>query len=330
MSRTSPRFVVARWLLAAVSCLGVVLFTVPGHLGLWRIYPFTQLSSMRMLTALGIGVGALCCLAWAAWRRRGTLVRPSLVTALVSLGCVGLVATLLVRDGALRDEASLDDAPDVTVLSFNARDTTASDVAEAVQESFADAVLLVEAPSEVVEEVAEILGDDTVAHTNADVATSRFDAVGIVVHRRLGAYEPTEGPDLQLGSLVLTGGGHGPETLSVVHPPPPVQRWAPAPRWSSQLARAVQWCEDNGGIVGGDFNAVADHLRRSGLQECESATDALGLSARGTWPVELPSALGAGIDHQLSRPDRWLPTSARILEVGDSDHRAVVVSYRRR
>ena len=329
MSRPEPRFIVARWALAVACCLGVVLFTIPGHLGLWRIYPFTQLSSMRMLTALGILVGGLCCLGWAAWRRRGTLVRPSIVTALVSIGCVGLVASLLLRDGALRDEATADDAPDVTVLSFNARDTDAEDIAEAVRETFADAVLLVEAPAEVVEGVAELLGEDTVAHTNAEVVTSRFDAVGIVVHRRLGAYEPVEGPELQLGSLALTGGGHGPAHLTVVHPPPPVQRWAPAPRWSSQLATAVQWCEDVGGIVGGDFNAVADHLGRSGLDECESATDSLGLSARGTWPVRLPGSLGAGIDHQLSRPDRWLPTRAKIVEIGDSDHRAVVVDYRR-
>ncbi|MGJ9414360.1 endonuclease/exonuclease/phosphatase family protein [Aeromicrobium sp. CF4.19] len=324
------RFAGARWVLAGVSCLGVVLFAVPGHLGLWDVYPFTQLSSMRTLTALGILVGALSCLVWAGVVRRGTWWRPSLATALVSLVCVGIVGTTAVGDGALRSEAMREDAADVTVMSFNAKDTRAVDIARAAEESYADAILLVEAPAEVVQEVADLLRDEATAFTNEDAATSSFDSVGVVVLNRLGRYEQSAGPTLQLGSVVIEGNGNGPTHLAAVHPPPPVQRWAPAAHWGEQLRTVVRWCEDNrDGIVGGDLNAISDHVRRSGLDRCESATDTLGLAGRGTWPVDLPAWLGAGIDHQLSDPTVWDPVAARIVEVGDSDHRAVLVGYRR-
>lgn len=330
VTRPDVRLRPARWLLAAVSCLGVVLFTVPGHLGLWQTYPFTQLSSMRMLTALGILVGGLCCVAWAVATRRGELVRPSTVTAAVSILCATGVVGSLLASGAARSEVARPGEPELTIMSLNASDTSADDVAAAAIDVGADAVLLVESPAEVVEGVAALLGEEATAFTNVERAVSKFTSVGIVVRDGLGRYEPTQGPELQLGSVALTGEGPGPAHLAVVHPPPPVSRWAPAQRWSSQLRVAATWCEEQeDAIVGGDFNAVADHLRRAGLDRCESATDVLGLSARGTWPVDFPAWLGAGIDHVLSDPAEWEALSARVLEVGVTDHRAVVVQYRR-
>ncbi|WP_375002592.1 endonuclease/exonuclease/phosphatase family protein [Aeromicrobium sp. CTD01-1L150] len=330
MSRNDVRFARSRWALAAISCLGVVLFTIPGHLGLWQLYPFTQLSSMRMLTALGIAAGAICCLLWAVRARRGSLLRPSLVTALVCLVCVAVVGTSLVRDGALRSSQG-DDAGmhDLVVMSFNASETSADDIADAIRAQDADVTMLVEAPAAIVTEVSEQV-EGTTAFTNEDFASNRFESVGIVVQNRLGTYEQVDGPDLQLGSVAIEGGGHGPAHLTAVHPPPPVQRWAPAAHWRNQVRTSVEWCEDHEeAIVAGDFNAIADHLNRSGLDRCRSATDDLGLSAHGTWPVKLPGWLGAGIDHQLSDPLTWTPLTAKIITLGDSDHRAVVVTYRR-
>lgn len=319
----------SRWLLAAFSCAGVLLFLVPGHLGLWAHYPFTQLSSMRMLTTLGLVVGALGCLAWAALRPRGTWWRPSLVTAAVTLVVSALVLASLVREGAFAESRSPTDATDLVVLSFNAQGATAEEILEASREADPDVIMLVEAPDDLVRAVADGF-DGASAFTNADQATSSVDAVGIVTRARIGTYEQVEGPSLQLGSVAIEGGGHGPSHLAAVHPLPPRQRYAPAPVWREEVSRSVQWCEDRSdAIVGGDFNAVADHLRRLGLERCASATDALGLSARGTWPTALPAPLGADIDHQLSDPESWLPTRAEILTIGGSDHRAVLVSWLR-
>lgn len=320
---------VLRWLLAAVSCAGVLLFLVPGHLGLWAYYPFTQLSSMRMLTTLGLVLGALGALTWAALRPRGAWFRPSVVTASVALVVSALVMTSLVRDGAFTPSRSPTDATDLVVLSFNAHGATAEEILDASREADPDVIMLVEAPDELVRAVAEGY-DGASAFTNAEEATSVFDAVGIVTRARIGTYERVEGPRLELGSVAIEGGGHGPSHLAAVHPLPPRQRYAPAPTWREEVSRSVQWCEDRSdAIVGGDFNAVADHLRRLGLERCASATDALDLSARGTWPTVLPAALGADIDHQLADPQSWLPTRAEILTIGGSDHRAVLVSWLR-
>lgn len=318
-----------RWVLAAVCCTGVLLFLLPGHLGLWAHYPFTQLSSMRMLTTVGLVCGALGCIAWALLRPRGTWWRPSLVTASVTLVVSALVVTSLVRDGAFAESRSPIDATDLVVLSFNAHGATAEEILEASREADPDVIMLVEAPDELVRAVAEGF-DGASAFTNAEEATSVFDAVGIVTRARIGAYEQVDGPSLRLGSVAIEGGGHGPAHLAAVHPLPPRQRYASAPVWRDEVSRSVRWCEDRSdAIVGGDFNAVADHLRRLGLERCASATDALDLSARGTWPTVLPAPLGADIDHQLSDPESWLPTRAEILDIDGSDHRAVLVSWLR-
>ncbi len=318
-----------RWLLAALSCAGVLLFLVPGHLGLWAHYPFTQLSAMRMLTTLGLLGGALGALTWAVLRPRGTWWRPSLVTASVTLVVSALVLTFLVRDGALAGSRTPTDATDLVVLSFNAHGATAQEILEVGRDVDPDVIMLVEAPDELVRAVADGF-DGASAFTNAEEATSVYDAVGIVTRARIGTYEQVQGPRLQLGSVAIEGGGHGPSHLTAVHPLPPRQRYAPAQRWREEVSRAVRWCEDRSdAIIGGDFNAVSDHLRRLGLDRCSSATDTLGLSARGTWPTALPAPLGAGIDHQLSDPGSWLPTRAEIVTIGGSDHRAVLVSWLR-
>lgn len=302
-----------------------VVVVVPGHFGLWRVYPFTQALAMQGLLWLGLAVlGVLA--GWVTLRNPED--RWLRVGAALAIVLVVLESGRLLWGGLLSSEAGGSDRPaDLVVVNANVGDAPVDAVATALTRLDPDVVMLVEADAQMVQQVAEAMpGRSWQVFANADQATGTVDALGMLVSDEVGRYDVAEVLDLSLGGLVLEPAEEGP-VLGVVHPYPPIPGRNPASRWRAEVRETVAVCERYGGVIGGDYNATGRQIARSGLQTCASATSVLGLGHRGTWPANWPAVLGSPIDHQLFDDGLLRPVSGAIVDVDASDHRAVVVRY---
>lgn len=155
--------------------------------------------------------------------------------------------------------------------------------------------------------------------------TSDGEGVVLLAAARAGELTVTTGQQLRPRHLRATGGILGARSFLAVHPEAPVTPGRTA-WWRADLAAVGEWCrEEPAPIVAGDFNATLDHATlRAAMGGCRSAADGTGQGLTGTFPANLPPALGIQIDHVL------VPASARttrfsVVEVDGSDHRAVLV-----
>lgn len=333
------------WCLTAVLLVAIPLVAQRGF-GPWFVYPFVQLSALPLawittltvcLTCAGIVGG---CTTDGVETRGRSLKFLSLALILVIL----VETTVFVRAGGLLPAhaagVNASDA-DVTVLSFNARNTDALSITGAVRTSGADAVLLVEATTEIARGVAERMrrsGSKMQVFTDDGQIGAGAGRVAIMVSESLGTYRMVDAPDLLLGALTVapkpstasdhdTGSAPAP-VLTAVHSPPPIPGELAASTWRQQLMEATNACKSSAAIVGGDFNASAQHVSAAMGDGCVHAATHLRREAVGTWPASVPAPLGAGIDHQVADGHHWTPAGIQFLEIGDSDHRAVVASYR--
>lgn len=337
----------ALFLLCAGGVLGTaVILVLPRNLGLWDVYPVVQLDA---LPGAWIAVVGICILVTAIRLRRACSSsgprRTALQVMFVLLTCVLLTeVTVFVRAGGILP-ASLATVPsgraDLTVLSFNARGTDASDIFRAAVETEADAVLLVETSSTVAAEIGEQLrhhGLESQLFTASGTPPENEDEVAIIVDDRLGMYHEVPGPALAYGSLTIVPGDRaglaapvtatGVPAFSAVHPPAPLPGEVSSTIWEQQLQAAADACIRDSVIVGGDFNASSAQISHVIGDGCLDAGTHLGRGAVGTWPTAVPAPLGASIDHQLADGNRWEPVGIRVLDIGRSDHRGIAVSYR--
>jgi endonuclease/exonuclease/phosphatase (EEP) superfamily protein YafD len=65
------------------------------------------------------------------------------------------------------------------------------------------------------------------------------------------------------------------------------------------------------------------------LGPCVDAAEAVGAAGLGTWPSRAPELLSAPIDHVLVDARVWRVVSVRVVRVGGSDHRGLVVGLDR-
>ncbi|MEV5978686.1 endonuclease/exonuclease/phosphatase family protein [Streptomyces sp. NPDC052114] len=137
------------------------------------------------------------------------------------------------------------------------------------------------------------------------------------------------GIDATLGmpAAVADVKGH-PVRIQLAHPMPPVPREVHL--WQRELRKIQDYAAAGDGkstIIAGDFNATQDHAAfREILDEgVRDAARLAGSSRSPSWPAAAPSPLGAQIDHVLATPD-FSARDARFLEIGDTDHRALVVT----
>jgi endonuclease/exonuclease/phosphatase (EEP) superfamily protein YafD len=102
--------------------------------------------------------------------------------------------------------------------------------------------------------------------------------------------------------------------------------------WRSDLEWLAEQCRTSNVILAGDFNSTIDHyasLNDGGdfaLGSCLDAASVTNNAAVGTWPTQLPSLLGAPIDHVMAS-NNWTATGMRVVESHDgfgSDHRPIV------
>ncbi|WJV51334.1 endonuclease/exonuclease/phosphatase family protein [Streptomyces flavofungini] len=118
-----------------------------------------------------------------------------------------------------------------------------------------------------------------------------------------------------------------PVRVQLAHPMPPTP--GDLGRWRAELGRLRDYAAAGDGrptIVAGDFNATQDHaaFRRvldAGLRDAARLS---GSSRTPSWPTSLPRPFGAQIDHVLASDD-FAAHDARFLEIGNTDHRALLV-----
>jgi endonuclease/exonuclease/phosphatase (EEP) superfamily protein YafD len=332
--------------LGFVAATAVVL-VVPTNFGLWALYPFVQLTALPLIwiVALLLSAGLAFLLCRYTSQRGGTRRRAPRILALVLVGSFLIEMAMFARAGGFLSahRATVEGDPsDLTVLSFNARDTDPSEISRAAIAGEADALLLVEITLDVAADVSHQLhrqGVDNQLFTGTGTSARGVDGTAVIAAQRLGQYREVPSAPLVFGSVSAApiepqdiGGQTPPLTaprLSAVHPPPPVPGKFPSAIWKQQVYTAVRICSrERGSIVGGDFNAATAHIALSTDESCLDASAYLGRGAVGTWPATVPSPFGASIDHQLTDRRAWEPTGIRFMKIGESDHRALLVTYR--
>ncbi|MFD4479196.1 MULTISPECIES: endonuclease/exonuclease/phosphatase family protein [unclassified Streptomyces] len=118
--------------------------------------------------------------------------------------------------------------------------------------------------------------------------------------------------------------------VQLAHPMPPLPKQLST--WRTELAGIRDYAAEGrranrSTIIAGDFNATQDHAAFRDILDTGGVRDAARLagSARTpSWPADLMSPLGTQIDHVLLTPD-FSARDARFLEIGHTDHRALVV-----
>ncbi len=285
--------------------------------------------------AIGLVLLVLALLVMAAIRSSRRLLSPIAVLLLafvvfqvVAVGSRGLVATALPepKDGT------------VTVLAWNTKGdaVAATELAGLVEETKAEVVSLPETTGAYARQVRALLQADGAkwqVFTEAYDTISPARSTSLLISDRLGRYtvnntKPTTG---RLPTVVaIPADGEGPTILAVhaVSPTDP-STWRSDLRW---LAKECKAGEDL--ILAGDFNSTLDHWSHlidtsvpdARLGACLDSASAAGQGGQGTWPTNLPSLLGAPIDHVLHSTG-WTVTGFRVIGTRDasgSDHRPVL------
>ncbi|WP_341952563.1 endonuclease/exonuclease/phosphatase family protein [Salinibacterium sp. TMP30] len=228
---------------------------------------------------------------------------------------------------------------DVTVLSWNTLGDApgAATIAELALMNDADVVALPETTRELGFEIAQLMADGNRpmwVHTLAYDEVSKSRSTTILISVDLGEYiiDESSRTTSTLPSLVaVPQNGQGP-TLVAVHAVAPIR--GEMSNWRSDLEWIAEQCRLSNIILAGDFNSTLDHYAALvdgsdfALGSCTDAASATDNAAIGTWPTQLPSLLGAPIDHVMTSSD-WSVTGMRVIESHDghgSDHRPILAT----
>jgi endonuclease/exonuclease/phosphatase (EEP) superfamily protein YafD len=338
------------WLvvLGAAVLLWARLVPFPGRGRLDAVAPLTQLTAIRpALTALAVVAG----LAWgiAALRRRrahrgmgGALIAPA-VLLVVALASAASIAPRAVSSQA----PGPDEAPGVTVLTANLLRSSVEPpvLVDLVRRTGADVVALPETNAFRARQIARALSAarrepwraETDRSTPSPAAASAAPT-SLVVREALGPRRLREPPGDPRAhgqvriALTRVGPGEAPEgagaaevegpRIAAVHPLPP---WPAASQadWRRDLLRLRALCRGDW-VVAGDLNATIDHspLRSVLGAGCEDAAAENGEGLKATWSGGALGIVRPAIDHVLTSGP-WRATSAGVLPIEGSDHRAV-------
>ncbi|WP_324650274.1 endonuclease/exonuclease/phosphatase family protein [Georgenia sp. H159] len=319
------------WVLTLALAAAAVATLDPARLGLSTVTPVAQAIAMRPYLVAGFVVGG------------AVVLLPILVAALVGrrwprvtllsvvMLAVGLGHAWVLYDRGLGDDplpAARDGA--VTVLTLNTLGGGASveQVTAAAVDVGADVLALAETSESSARAVATVLTERSGTQFQVFVeATGPWDAssTALLISAGVGEYAQAQAPETAHGAVRAEPvSGEGPAFLSV-HPRSP---HAPGPamdRWRADLDAATDPCRTESDlIVAGDFNATLDHAPMRDIGVCVDAATEAGVGGVATWPAHMPRLIGAQIDHVLLDGERYVVDAASVLDVGESDHRAVV------
>jgi len=330
-----PRILAAIFILAAAAALVVAAW--PQLFSLEQTAVVAQVVSLRALAAAAalIAVVVLTLMALLSTR----LHRFAASLAVVVLAFSALNVVVLASRGFGDLEFPTKTEGDVTVLSWNTLGDApgATAIAELALLNDADIVTLPETTRELGFEIAQAMAaaDRPMwVHTVAYDLISKSRSTTVLISVDLGEYDVdlSARTTSTLPSVVaVPQDGSGP-TIVAVHAVSPVQ--GEMANWRSDLEWLAEQCRTNNVILAGDFNSTLDHYASLtdgadfALGSCTDAASATNNAAVGTWPTQLPSLLGAPIDHVMTTSG-WSFTGMRVIESHDgygSDHRPVVAT----
>jgi endonuclease/exonuclease/phosphatase (EEP) superfamily protein YafD len=323
--------------------LGAALLVAawPQLLGIQRETGVVQVTTMRGLLAAVAVLGAilftLIALVWSGVRRFAGGV------ALLLLLFAGIQLAVLSTRGAGNLAFETKAPGDLTVLSWNTLGDAppVQTTVDLVVAQDADIVVLPETSEEYATEVADLLGAAGVPMQLIPLSydqISKARSTMVLISDDLGEYarDESRGGTETLPSVVAVPvDGTGP-TIVGAHPVAPVP--GEMAGWRQGLDWLAQRCAGENVILAGDLNSTLDHYTgldadsgtSAGLGGCRDAARITGNAAVGTWPVTLPTLLGAPIDHVMATPN-WEFVGFRVIADQDgagSDHRPVVAQLR--
>ncbi|QKJ19125.1 endonuclease/exonuclease/phosphatase family protein [Microbacterium hominis] len=327
-------------ILVTVLCaIAAAVLTWPAFFRVDQFWPIAQIISFRGVLTLGF-------LAVAAFALLVALVRPlrALALSIALIGVAGAVAngaTIVMRGMGTESLPAKTDTS-IRVMTWNtAGEATAPEtVAKIAVAMDADIVSLPETTIETGEQVAIAmrgLGHPMWAHS-AENPTTEWDAgsTTLLIAPELGDYAVIEASldgssntSTVPSAVAMPTSGSGPIVVAA-HAVAP--RSAFMDRWRSDLQWLADQCSDANVILAGDFNATVDHMSGLGVDGgtlglCHDGAAETGNGAVGTWSSEVPSLLGAPIDHVMAS-SHWKATGSIVLRSMDgsgSDHRPLVV-----
>lgn len=325
-------------------CAGAAaLATWPQLLRQEREFPFAQIVSIRPVVVLAFAALAVLFLVFALGRR----IRAFCLTlALVFLVAAGAGGVTLVSRGLGSDELPTKENGEIRVMTWNTAGpaTDAAVIAETAVAMQADIVALPETTIDTGRAVAVSMGErghPMWAHVDEYEGGWDANSTALLISPDLGDYAVIESEaggssntTIVPSAVAMPVDGDGPIVVAVhaVAPRPDAMAG-----WRSDLQWLADQCAADDVIMAGDFNATVDHMDRLGIDgadlgRCTDAARLTGSGGVGTWPTDVPSRLGAPIDHIMAT-DAWRPVASvviRSLDDSGSDHRPLVVQYARR
>ena len=327
------RITAAALILAAATALLITAW--PQLFGMQFLPIVDQVIALRAVAA-GVAAGLLVIvlilvLAVRPFRRLGAAFAVMLLAFIAVTGAV--LATRGYGDGPLADKQD----GDLTVLAWNTLGDApgARAIADLALSTGADIVSLPETTEETAIEAALLMKEQGrpmwVNHIAFD-QVSKARSTSLLTSTDLGEYsiDVGAGSTSVVPTIVATpDDGTGP-TIIAAHPVAPIPDYLDS--WRADLEWLRGACTGDDIIVAGDLNSTIDHYGRlantpgATIGDCVDAAAATGSAAVGTWPADIPSALGAPIDHVMATPN-WTARSVEVIRSVDdlgSDHRPIV------
>lgn len=326
-----------RTLIMLAALAVAALLTWPQAIGLQTAPLFGQVVALRAIAAL-VAVGLVIVLSILRLipglrKLTGAL---AFVLVLFALANGGILAMRGFTGKTI--EAS---ATSITVLEWNTEgeNVSADTIAKLALEQHADIVTLPETTQALGEAVALAMkagGSPMWSNTVSFDDDYKSHSTTILLSPSLGDYTVTSysgsGPPLNTNTvptvIAKPTSGSGP-TIIAVHAVSP--REGQMSNWRSDLSWLADQCQSDDVIMAGDFNSTVDNMAGLGsaggtLGKCRDAGVAASGAAIGTWPTNIPSYLGAPIDHVLTTAN-YRVTGFEVPSAYDSagsDHRPLI------
>lgn len=288
------------------------------------------------------------------------------ITAIVLLG-VGAIHGVTIfsrgiyvnQDFSVAPKDAKSDRVWINLLTYNTQGgaTTAADIVKVMLDNRVNVAVLPETSTKQGEEIRAALLAAGTEFQLFDTHTSQLDpdfiSTILLISQELGAYQQLDLSELtgiaantqgtseamsgesgyvsQIGSFSIVGATPKDAQSKLpkfygVHPIAPIPSLLG--RWNSEITKAYGLCDgEDSFIMAGDFNSTADHQQALG-NECRDAVKEASSAGLGTWPASLPVWLGTPIDRVLTNETNYRGTEAKILQVGESDHRGIVIQLR--
>lgn len=250
-----------------------------------------------------------------------------------SLGNIGIMAWRgLAPDTAVEAK----NGSDITVLEYNTAGggIPMEALADLAADKRIDVLSLPETSAQNGKKLVSLLkarGMDFQIFTNGKSQySSEYSSTVLLVSTSLGKYVPEESfisaESTIHGVMAKPIAGDSP-TFVAVHPVSPSQAFLRA--WRVDMFEAYSTCANYENVImAGDFNSTADHEAALHLgTQCMDAGEQAEIGGLGTWPSNLPGFFSAPIDRVLTNAS-YQGVAAEIVNVGESDHRGIIVRMR--